>query len=81
MMSKDDTMGQIVFLSNHHTNNGSFFAYHCIPHFCFKIDFQEFLITLKCNNTWASSRENLSLGFPTKRDSNQSPQLQRLARK
>ena len=30
---------------------------------------------------WASSRENLSSGFPTKRDSNQSPQLQRLARK
>ena len=30
---------------------------------------------------WASSRENLSLGFPTKRVSNQSPQLQRLARK
>ena len=31
--------------------------------------------------TWASTRQNLSLGFPTKRDSNQSPQLQRLARK
>ena len=30
---------------------------------------------------WASSRENLSSGFPTKRDSNQFPQLQRLARK
>ena len=30
---------------------------------------------------WASSRENLSLGFPTKRVSNRSPQLQRLARK
>ena len=30
---------------------------------------------------WASTRENLSLGFLTKRDSNQSPQLQRLARK
>ena len=30
---------------------------------------------------WASSRENLSSGFPTKRGSNQSPQLQRLARK
>ena len=30
---------------------------------------------------WASSRKNLSLGFLTKRDSNQSPQLQRLARK
>ena len=29
----------------------------------------------------ASSRQNLSSGFPTKRDSNQSPQLQRLARK
>ena len=30
---------------------------------------------------WASSRENLSSGFPSKRDSNQSPQLQRLSRK
>ena len=29
----------------------------------------------------ASSRENLSWGFQTKRDLNQSPQLQRLARK
>ena len=30
---------------------------------------------------WASMQENLSSGFQTKRDSNQSPQLQRLARK
>ena len=30
---------------------------------------------------WASSRQNWSLGFPTKRDSNQSPHLQRPARK
>ena len=30
---------------------------------------------------WASSRENLSSGFPSKRVSIQSPQLQRLARK
>ena len=30
---------------------------------------------------WASTRENLSSGFPAKRDSNHSPQLQRLARK
>ena len=30
---------------------------------------------------WASSRENLSSGFPKERDSNQSAQLQRLARK
>ena len=30
---------------------------------------------------WASSRQNLSMGFPTKRDSNQSPQLQGLVRK
>ena len=30
---------------------------------------------------WASLRENLSAGFPTKQDSNQSNQLQRLARK
>ena len=32
-------------------------------------------------DNWAASRENLSSGFPTKRVSNQSPQLQRLARK
>ena len=30
---------------------------------------------------WATSRQNLSLGFPTKRDSKQCPKLQRLARK
>ena len=30
---------------------------------------------------WAATRENLSSGFPTKRDSNQPPQLERLARK
>ena len=30
---------------------------------------------------WASTRQNLSSGFPTKGDSNQSPRLQRLARK
>ena len=29
---------------------------------------------------WAATRENLSSGSPTKRDSNQSPQLQRLSR-
>ena len=28
------------------------------------------------SHIWASSRENLSSGFPTKRVSNQSPQLQ-----
>ena len=37
--------------------------------------------TVKVENTWTSSRENLSLGFPSKWDSNQSHQLQRLARK
>ena len=30
---------------------------------------------------WALTRQNLSPGFQTKRDSNQFPQLQRLARK
>ena len=30
---------------------------------------------------WASTRQNPSSGFPTKQVSNQSPQLQRLARK
>ena len=31
--------------------------------------------------TWASTQQNLSLGSPTRQHSNQSPQLQRLARK
>ena len=30
---------------------------------------------------WAATRENLSSGFPSKRVSNPSPQLHRLARK
>ena len=38
-------------------------------------------ITANSDFIWASSQQNLSLGFPTKLDSNQSPQLQRLARK
>ena len=43
---------------------------------------QKILILLLASlDNWASSRENLSSGFPTKRFSNQSPQLQRLARK
>ena len=33
------------------------------------------------NISWASTRQNLSSGFPTKRDSNQSPHLQRLPRR
>ena len=41
--------------------------------------FHTFLLAPDFN--WASSRENLSSGFPTKRVSNRSPQLQRLARK
>ena len=32
------------------------------------------------NSIWPSSRENLSSGFPSKRFSNQSPQLHRLSR-
>ena len=36
-------------------------------------------ITVKC--IWAVLRQNLSSGFLTKRVSNQSPQLQRLARR
>ena len=39
------------------------------------------LICCHAYSIWASSRENLSSGFPTKQVSNQSPQLQRLARK
>ena len=38
-------------------------------------------ITPRPDIKWASSRENLSSGCPTKRVSNQSPKLQRLARK
>ena len=34
-----------------------------------------------CLTLWASTRQNLSSGFQTKQVSNQSPQLQRLARK
>ena len=41
----------------------------------------EILIKLMFYLNWVSSLENLSSGFPTKRVSNQSPQLQRLARK
>ena len=33
------------------------------------------------NDNWATSRENLSSGFPSKRVSNRSPQLQRISRK
>ena len=33
------------------------------------------------NISWASTRQNLSSGFPTKRDSNQSRHLQRLPRR
>ena len=33
------------------------------------------------NISWASTRQNLSSGFPTKRDSNQSPHLHRLPRR
>ena len=40
-----------------------------------------FLEKVSITRMWASSRENLSSGFPTKRDINQSPQLQKLARK
>ena len=32
------------------------------------------------NNNWAATQQNLSSGFLKKRDSNQSPQLQKLAR-
>ena len=33
------------------------------------------------NISWASTRQNLSSWFPTKRDSNQSPHLQRMPRR
>ena len=39
------------------------------------------LTYIKYETKWASSRENLSLEFPPKRVSNQSPELQRLSRK
>ena len=38
-------------------------------------------VTMNKTSIWASSRQNLSSGFPTKRVSNQSPRLQGLARK
>ena len=38
------------------------------------------ILVSKTNYHWASSQQNLSSGVPTKRDSNQYPQLQRLAR-
>ena len=43
--------------------------------------FSELRYTVCTDINWASSRENLSSGCPTKRVSNQSPQLRRLARK
>ena len=39
------------------------------------------LANIFLRNICASSRQNLFSGFPSKRVSNQSPQLQRLARK
>ena len=39
------------------------------------------LVSEKTISIWASTRQNQSSGFPTKQDSNQSPQLQRPARK
>ena len=38
-----------------------------------------FKVKKMVNIIWASLRQNLSSEFPTKRDSNKSPQLQRLA--
>ena len=38
-------------------------------------------VALMAHDNWAPTRENMSLWFPTKRDSNQSSQLQKLARK
>ena len=50
-----------------------------------KLDAGSHVIPLKqCDDgevIWASSPENLSFGFPTKQDSNQSSQLHGLARK
>ena len=37
-------------------------------------------LSLSFLDIWASTQQNLSSGFPTDLDSNQSPQLQRLAR-
>ena len=50
----------------------------------FKIPEKNILLSIgsfKVKFIWASPRQNLSSGFLKKRDSNQSPQLQRLARK
>ena len=43
------------------------------------INFVLILFNIKITN-WASAQENLSSGFLTKRDSSQSPQIQKLAR-
>ena len=40
-----------------------------------------FLLLFCCCFIWASTQQNLSSGFPTKRGSTQSNELQRLARK
>ena len=39
------------------------------------------ICTIQKSQIWTSSQQNLSWGFQTEQDSNQSPQLQRLARK
>ena len=46
-----------------------------------KVAFINILVTVIIFIIWASTRQNLSSVFLTKRDSNQSPQLQKLARK
>ena len=58
-------------------DGGNYKAWHYFEKFKMTLYDEKVLKILK----WASSRQNLSSGFPTKPDSNQSPQLQRLARK
>ena len=48
---------------------------------CFIICLSDKHVLNNNDHKWATSQQNLSSGFPSKQDSNQSPQLQRLARK
>ena len=57
----------------------SFAVHLCGTHF--KLQIQKLTFKAISASNWALAQPNLSSGFPTKWDSNQSPQLQRHARK
>ena len=54
---------------------------NCFQRYQKRIQFATMMLHASLALIWASSRENLSSGFPKKQVSYQSPQLQRLARK